>query len=97
MESIQEAWLKIKASTERRLGDWGIALLVLIIAVACFGLGGFILFMTIKALNAPEEPDITINTGQRLGRSGLLVFLVLGVIIVIVGIALIVALAKGGK
>ena len=39
MESIQEAWQKIKVSLEVGLGEWGIALLVVLIAFACFGLG----------------------------------------------------------
>jgi hypothetical protein len=65
--------------------------------VVCLGLGGLALVLTIRALASSEEPDITTNTGQKMGRSGLLIFLVLGVIFVIAGIALIVALAKGGK
>jgi len=39
MQSIQETWQKIKLSLEIGLGEWGIALLVVLVAFACFGLG----------------------------------------------------------
>jgi len=39
MESIQETWQKIKLTLEIGLGEWGIAVVVLFVAFASFGLG----------------------------------------------------------
>ena len=62
--------------------------------IVTLGLGGFALIKSIWTLASSDVPDITAG-GKQIGRTGLVVFLVLGLILVVVGIALIVALAKG--
>jgi hypothetical protein len=54
MESIQETWQKIKVSLEIGLGEWGIAMLIVAVAFACFGLG------RLSAL-AEEKTSISIS------------------------------------
>jgi len=39
MESIRESWLKIKYFAERGVGEWGIAVLIILVGMASFGLG----------------------------------------------------------
>ncbi len=53
MESIQEGWQKIKLSLEVGVGEWGLAALVVLIAIACFGLG--------RLSTLSEHPAISIG------------------------------------
>ncbi len=39
MQSIHEYWLKIKVYLNAGLVEWGMAILVVLVALACFGLG----------------------------------------------------------
>jgi hypothetical protein len=56
MQSIQDTWQKIKLFAEAGVGEWGIAILIALIALACFGLG---------RLSAMEEKDaLTIKEAQ---------------------------------
>jgi hypothetical protein len=42
MPSIQETWLKIKNWTDFAVGEWGLVLIVLLVALASFGFGAII-------------------------------------------------------
>ena len=72
---------------------------VFIGAAVFLGLGIFALVMSIKALASPVEPDITVSSSSggstQVGRQGLIIFIVLGVLAVIVGVALLIAGIKG--
>ena len=62
------------------------------------GLGIFALVMSIKGLASSDEPDITVHSSggsAKIGRSGYFVFVVLGIIAMIVGVALLVYVIKG--
>lgn len=37
--NIQETWLKVKWGVESALGEWGISLIVILVALSSFGLG----------------------------------------------------------
>jgi len=53
--SIQDWWLKIKVFIEDGIGQWGIALLVLLTGIASFGLG---------RLSALEDARPVVSIGQ---------------------------------
>ena len=62
------------------------------------GLSILALVLSIKGLASSAEPDIRArarNRETKIGRSGLVVFLVLGALLGIVGIALLIAAIRG--
>jgi hypothetical protein len=67
-------------------------------AALFLGLGIFALVMSIKGLASTDEPDISVSSSggtTKVGRPGLFVFLILGVLAAIVGVALLIAGIKG--
>ena len=58
------------------------------------GLGLFAVIMTIKGMLAAKEPDVQMRMnngrGVQLGRPGLVVLTILGIVLVVAGIALLV-------
>ena len=67
MESIQDYWVQIKVSLEKGVGDYGVVILILLIALTCFGLG------RLSAL--VEKPAISIgqaaSAAQALAPGGM--------------------------
>jgi hypothetical protein len=66
----------------------------LVFGIAAFLLGGLALVLSIKGLASGAEPNITTNFGQRVGRPGLVVFLVLGAVFAIAGGGFLIAAIK---
>jgi hypothetical protein len=67
-------------------------------AAVMLGLGVVALVLSIKGLASSAEPDIRARSQGReakIGRTGLVVFLLLGVVLVIAGVALLVAAIRG--
>ena len=52
---VQEVWLKVKLGIEAAIGDWGLVLVVLLVALSSFGLG---------RLSATEGSKSAISIGQ---------------------------------
>ena len=52
---IQDIWLKVKLGAEAALGEWGMILIILLVALSSFGLG---------RLSASEAPKSAISIGQ---------------------------------
>lgn len=78
--------------------DTGTAIAVFAGAAVFLGLGIFALVISIKGLASSAEPDISAHSGgqsAKVGRSGLFIFIILGILMVIVGIGLLVAGIKG--
>ncbi len=50
MGSIQDVWLEIKNRTESGVGEWGLYIVVLLVALCAFGLG------RLSALEAVQAP-----------------------------------------
>jgi hypothetical protein len=57
MQSIQEASQKIKVSLEIGVGEWGVGALILLIAIASFGLGRLSVF-------SEEKSEISITSAR---------------------------------
>lgn len=78
--------------------DTGTVIGLLAGAAVALGIGILALVLSIKGLASSAEPDIRARASggeTKIGRSGLVVFLVLGVIMVIAGIALLIAALRG--
>jgi hypothetical protein len=72
MKSIQDSWQKIKLAGELGLGDWGMVVLVVLIAFACFGLGRLSALEETKSSIHITEADmkaIPMNEGGMLVAS----------------------------
>ena len=52
---VQDIWLKVKLGAEAALGEWGLVLVVLLVALSSFGLG---------RLSAQEGSQSAISIGQ---------------------------------
>lgn len=73
----------------------GAGVIMLLVGIAMLGGGVVVVIFAGKALGAAQDPDITISsseTGQsaRMGKSGLLFFIVLGLLLAAAGIGLVV-------
>jgi len=55
MGRIQETWLKIKGHTDGLVGEWGLVGLVILVAVASFGLGRLSVMIEAKPLVSVAE------------------------------------------
>jgi hypothetical protein len=62
VDTIQDYWLKIKLYLDRGIGEWGIALLVILLAAATFGLGRLSAFAEIKTPITIEQATTTPRT-----------------------------------
>ena len=68
MASIQEAWLKIKNWADIAIGEWGLLLIVLLVALGSFGLGRLSLLETVRApVSITNAPIIAEPRGMNLG------------------------------
>ena len=56
--NIQEVWLKVKLGAEAALGEWGLILVVLLLALSSFGLG------RLSAQGASRSASAAISVGQ---------------------------------
>jgi len=65
---IPEYWQKIKIWLEIGLGEWGMALLIVLVALACFGLGRLSALEEMKSAisigNAPPEAPAMATGGM---------------------------------
>ena len=67
MKSIQDSWLKIKLLLEAGVGEWGIAALVVLIALSCFGLGRLSALLEKPAISIHQ----TASAAQALAPGGM--------------------------
>jgi len=68
MESIQEAWLKIKNLTEDLVEGWGTILIVLLVALGSFGLGRLSVLESVKApVSITQAPTEANPRGMNIG------------------------------
>jgi hypothetical protein len=77
----------------------GAGVVMLLIAIGCLGGGIAIVVFAGKALAAVQDPDITVTnsqTGQsaKVGKGGLLVFILAGILVVVLGVALVIGAVK---
>jgi hypothetical protein len=68
MPSIQETWLKIKNWTDFAVGEWGLVLIVLLVALASFGLGRLSVLETVRPpVSVTEAPTEAQPRGMSIG------------------------------
>ena len=68
MASIQEAWLKIKNWADIAVGEWGLLLVVLLVALGSFGLGRLSVLESVRApVSITNAPTITEPRGMNIG------------------------------
>ena len=68
MKSIQEAWLKIKNWADIAIGDWGLIVIVFLVALASFGLGRLSVLESVRApVSITEAPTIAEPRGMNIG------------------------------
>jgi hypothetical protein len=65
----------------------GTAVGVLIGGLVMLGLGIFAIVMAGRAMGSSATPDVSVG-GAQVGKSGLIVFIVLGIVFAIVGLVL---------
>jgi hypothetical protein len=78
--------------------DSGTVIGLFVGAAVMLGLGILALVLSIKGLASSAEPDIRARSrhgAAKIGRAGLVAFVILGVILAIVGVALVVAAIRG--
>lgn len=76
----------------------GTAIVVLVVSLLLLGLGLFAIIMAGRALFGGGDPDVRVSSGgleARAGKTGLLVFIVLGILLVIGGVGLLVTGIRG--
>ena len=56
--NIQELWLKVKLLADAALGEWGLIMIVLLVALSSFGLG------RLSATEASRSASAAISVGQ---------------------------------
>jgi len=78
--------------------DTGTVIGLFVGAAVMLGLGILAVVLSIKGLASSEEPDIRARSGGReakIGRPGLILFLILGAGLIVAGIALLIAAIRG--
>lgn len=81
------------AATALAKTDTGNTVMMWIGAVVLLGLGGFVTIFTIYKMASGDNVDISAG-GSQIGRQGLIVFLILGILVLVAGIACLVGAIK---